>query len=275
MTKTGDLLQYASRSIPRNEALLLLAKALDCTKETLIAHPEKDVPPVVENQYKIWINRVEKGFPATYILGVQSFWGYDFSVTPAVLIPRPDTETLIETVLQLSRQSVSPSILDLGTGSGAIAVTLALAIPSASVTATDISPDAIAVAKANASRLNARITFLQSNWFDAIDNHQQFDYIVSNPPYIHPMDPHLKRLAFEPLSALTDHKDGLACFRAIIGQASSYLSQGGTLVLEHGFDQGEAVRMLFAESGDFSQAKTVRDLGGNERVTYAAKRNQD
>lgn len=271
MATAADLLQSAT-GVPRSDALLLLAKLLGVAKERLIAHPETVVSEKTQATFSDWIERVRGGFPTTYLLGTQSFWGRDFIVTPDVLIPRPDTETVIETVLHLVDSQKPFSILDLGTGSGAIAVTLAKELPSARVTATDISDRALAVAKENARRLGATISFSLGNWFESLPGHHQYNIIVSNPPYIRPDDTHLKTLRFEPRGALTDGVDGLMCIRTLIAGAAPYLVSGGVLLLEHGYDQACTVRALFNQDGWYEPAETVKDLAGNDRVTYARKR---
>lgn len=271
MATVADLLRCAT-GVPRSDALLLLAKLLGVAKERLIAHPETVVSDKVQAAFSDWIDRVRGGFPTTYLLGTQSFWGRDFLVTSDVLIPRPDTETLIETVLHLVDSGKPSIILDLGTGSGTIAVTLAKELPNACVTATDISDRALAVANENARRLGATISFYLGDWFEPLPEHCQYNIIVSNPPYIHPDDTHLKALRFEPREALTDEVDGLTCIRTLIAGAIPYLASGGLLVLEHGYDQACTVRALFEHDGRYEPAQTVKDLAGNNRVTYARKR---
>ncbi len=272
MKKVGDLLGEASCEIDRSEALLLLAKRLRYKKERLIAHPEWEVSDTDVALFTVDVSRVKEGFPTTYLLGVQSFWGRDFKVTPDVLIPRPDTETLLETSLSLLKGRKAPRILDLGTGSGILAISLALEIPDASVTALDVSAKALDVARENAHNLKANVHFLESNWFSNLEAGVLFDLIVSNPPYIHKDDRHLENLSFEPHIALTDDADGLTNYRQISPKASHYLNSEGVLAFEHGFDQGSAVREIFDNTQLYRKAITVTDLGGRERVTYASKR---
>jgi len=267
MATAGKLLGLTPGAVTRNEALLVLAHVLGVRKESLIAHPERVVDAASEARFEEALERIAAGFPATYFLGRQSFWGRDFVVTPDVLIPRADTETLVESALDYANQLEAPRILDLGTGSGAIAITLALEVPGASVVATDISPAALQIAQKNANVLKADVRFLQSDWFASLA-HERFDLIVSNPPYIHPEDEHLAALRFEPHMALTDGIDGLSYLSHIIAQAPKHLKACGTLLLEHGYDQGHAVRALCA-SGPFEAIHTIKDLGGNERVTCA------
>ena len=271
MATASDLLRTAT-GVPRSDALLLLAKILDVTKERLIAHPETPVSETQLRTFSQWLQRVRNGFPTTYLLGTQAFWGRDFKVTPDVLIPRPDTETVVETVLRLVSPKVAIELLDLGTGSGAVAITLAKELPFARVTATDISERALVVAKENARRLGAPVSFLSSNWFESLPGHHSFDVIVSNPPYIRPDDEHLRALSFEPQGALTDGVDGLSCLRTLIAGAPPHLATNGVLVLEHGYDQARDVCTIFEKDGRYEKARTVKDLAGNDRVTYARKR---
>lgn len=262
-TISGALLEGA-RKIGRTDARVLLAFVTGRTKEYFIMHPETELTEAQARNFQAAVNRVANGCPVPYVTGRQSFWGRDFSVNEHVLIPRPDTETLIEAVLALN--PIPSSILDMGTGSGCIAVTLALELPQASITATDVSSEALAVAHANARTLGAtNVTFSQGAWYAAV-NDQIFDVIVSNPPYIEPDDEHLAKLTFEPIGALTDGIDGLSDIREIAAHASNHLNAGGSLVLEHGYNQGEAVREIFTAAG-FVNVHTVRDLGGNERIT--------
>jgi release factor glutamine methyltransferase len=173
---------------------------------------------------------------------------------------------LIETVLQEAANHRATSLLDMGTGSGCIAITLALEMPELAVTATDFSEKALAIAKDNAKTLKARISFHQGSWYEALPNDARFDIIVSNPPYIHPQDHHLANLRYEPITALTDGVDGLKDLRAIVADAPNHLNANGLLAMEHGWDQGEAVRNLFDESLWYD-VRTIKDLGDNDRVT--------
>jgi release factor glutamine methyltransferase len=220
------------------------------------------------------------GEPIAQLVGSREFFGLDFEVTPHVLIPRPETELLVECALDTVQATPRPRILDLGTGSGAIAISIAHARPDACVVATDRSAAALDVARRNARRLlggteaEARITFHHGDWFDALGGNAlsampaRFDAIVSNPPYIAASDPHLDAgdLRFEPLDALTDHADGLSAIRTLIAGAAPWLAPGATLWLEHGYDQAEAVRALLTAHG-FGTVRSMRDLAGIERVT--------
>ena len=265
MTTIGELLRQGFARIDRYDARLLLCHVLECTKESLITKQNCVVDPESVDRYLQAIEQAADGYPVPYILGYHGFWNRSFHVTPDVLIPRPDTETLVENVLSLLDDSAAPRILEMGVGSGCIAVTLALELPDAHVVATDISEKALVVAQANARRLGAdNITFLCGSWYEPVED--LFDIIVSNPPYIEPDDEHLPALRYEPLGALTDGVDGLSDIRTIAHGAAEHLRPGGYLVVEHGYDQGEAVRAIF-ESNAFQGVRTVKDLGQNDRIT--------
>ena len=228
-----------------------------------------------QKQYNAGVTKMQQGMPLAYLTGQQAFWSLNFMVNEHTLIPRPDTEILIEQVLDwINTPSIYAStkrLLDLGTGSGCIAISLAHELKNDNwqVVAVDLSPAALKVAQHNAL-INevANIKFIQSSWYDALRTHEKvsFDVIVSNPPYIDEEDEHLAQLKAEPISALSALNHGLADIEHIIQQAPSYLRIGGLLAIEHGFDQGVAVRQLFANSG-FESVITVQDYGGNDRVT--------
>jgi release factor glutamine methyltransferase len=203
-----------------------------------------------------------------YLIGQREFRGHVLRVSPDVLIPRPDTELLVELGLAAVDASQATSFLDLGTGSGAIAISVALARPNLQVTATDFSSSALAIAQTNAKNLDARIQWWQGNWYEALPPEGRFDVIVSNPPYIAGNDRHLLQgdLRFEPRQALTDEEDGLSDIKTIIDGAALHLNAGGQLWLEHGYDQGRAVQDLLGLAG-FSSVKTHHDLAGQPRVT--------
>lgn len=270
----GTLLAAAAGRAPRSDARLVLAHLLKTTKERLIMHPELEVAPEVKAAYLEALEKISRGCPVAYVTGVREFYGRPFAVTPDVLVPRPDTETLVEEAIALIKHEGAKSVLDLGTGSGIIAVTLALEAPETTVTATDESPAALAVARGNAQRLGARVSFFEGSWFDALAQEgapQSFNLIVSNPPYIDPADSHMAALSFEPRGALTDEVDGLQDLRAIIERAPQHLASGGVLLLEHGYDQGEAVRAMLSAAG-FEDVRTVQDLAGNDRVSGGRRR---
>ena len=264
MATVETLLRELSGSIGLREARMLIAHAMGTRQEALIAHPEAEISAEVENRARDMIRRRSDGEPYPYIVGRQSFFGRDFKVTPDVLIPRPDTELLVETALDFLSCLQHPAVLDLGTGSGCIAITLASERPDAVVTATDCSEKALAVARSNAG--DEAVIFSLGRWFDAIGTSQQFDLIVSNPPYIVPDSPYLQDLTFEPRGALVAEPDGLADIREIIRNAPNHLAPEGALMLEHGFDQGQACRQLMRERG-FQSVRTLKDLGGFDRVT--------
>ena len=212
--------------------------------------------------------RMMTGEPLAYLTGMQGFWGREFRVNAHTLIPRADTEILIETVLDIVKQSgidVSPRILDLGTGTGCIGITLALELPSSSVMAVDYSDEALAVATDNARRLGAdNCTLIHSDWYDKIDG--EFDIIVSNPPYIAKDDAHMASLTHEPVTALVADQDGLADIITIAHGVHQHLKSGGLIVIEHGYDQGLAVREILSSVG-LGDVRTLKDYGDNDRIT--------
>lgn len=252
----------------RLEAELLLVYVLDKPRSWLIAHADDALEPTYVDAYATLIERRAAGEPVAYITGQRGFWSLDLEVTPATLIPRPETELLVELALErLPRDAIS-KVLDLGTGSGAIALAIAHERPSAEVTATDASADALAVAQRNADRHRiTHVSFVKGVWFIPIAD-QRFDMIVSNPPYIESADPHLTQgdLRFEPLSALAAGHDGLDDIRLIVSDAKHHLNPQGWLLMEHGWNQGEAVRMLLRSAG-FVDVFTARDMEQRERVS--------
>lgn len=265
----GAAQAWARGRIDRLDARLLLQYATGCTHADLLARPEMPVIGPAAVQFAEWVERRAAGEPLAYLVGEAEFRGRVFQVSPDVLIPRPETEVLIELALDRLQGLKAPSLLDLGTGSGIVAVTLALACPSASVTAVDLSPAALGVARNNAGRLGARVEFVESDWFSALGE-RRFDLVVGNPPYVAAGDPHLalNGLPFEPQMALTDGKDGLDCLRRIVADAPAHLAPGGWLLLEHGYDQGAACRNLLTAAG-FKAAFTHPDLAGIDRVSGA------
>lgn len=215
--------------------------------------------------YEQGLARLLAGEPLAYVLGGQPFRGHNYQVSPGVLVPRPDTETLVEAALARLDLDGSAEVLDLGTGSGCVAIEIALARPRARVAAVDASAAALAVARGNAALLGAPgVAFLESDWYGAAAG-RRFDGVVSNPPYVAEGDPHLGQLAAEPRAALVAGPDGLVDLRHIVARAPGHLKPGGWLCVEHGFAQGEAVRALFARAG-FEGIETLRDAGGRERV---------
>ncbi|PPD51343.1 MAG: protein-(glutamine-N5) methyltransferase, release factor-specific [Methylotenera sp.] len=250
------------------EAQLLLQHVLNVNRAWLIAHENDALQANQHAAFEALLNRRLNGEPIAYILGGRAFYGLDLLVTPDTLIPRPDTETLVEAALAKIPMAAHPSILDLGTGSGAIALAIAKNRPQASVIAVDASKAALAVAKKNAQNLRIdNVEFVLSNWFQHLNN-QPFDVIVSNPPYIEENDAHLSQgdLRFEPISALSSGKDGLNDIRQIIENSLVHLLPQGWLMLEHGFNQADKVADLMANTG-FVSIETIKDFGGNNRVT--------
>ncbi|TLP70733.1 peptide chain release factor N(5)-glutamine methyltransferase [Pseudomonas nitroreducens] len=251
----------------RLDAELLLAAALGKPRSFLRTWPERVVSREAHDLYDRYLARRVAGEPVAYILGRQGFWSLDLEVAPHTLIPRPDTELLVETALALLPASPS-RVLDLGTGTGAIALALACERLSWQVLGVDRIPEAVALAERNRERLRlANVAFRASHWFSTVEG-ERFALIVSNPPYIPSTDPHLKQgdVRFEPSSALVSGQDGLDDIRLIIDQAPNHLEDGGWLMLEHGFDQPDAVRDLLLSRG-FSAVESRRDLGGHERIS--------
>ncbi|MBI5785999.1 MAG: peptide chain release factor N(5)-glutamine methyltransferase [Rhodocyclales bacterium] len=270
--KLGEAIVGARKLIPAAEARLLLMQAASVTATEIAAHPERDLDSGKLPEFMSLVARRVAGEPIAYLLGRREFYGRDFVVTPAVLIPRPETELLVDTALaKVSRtpcgalHGSTPRILDLGAGSGCVAITLALEL-GCEVTAVDVSADALAVARDNANRLGARVRFIASDWFAAIEG--QFDLIVGNPPYVAEGDAHLSEgdLRFEPVTALACGVDGLSAIRRILADAPRYLVSGGWLFLEHGYDQAEAMRRLLEEAG-FGNIEQHHDLAGIVRVS--------
>ncbi|HUD24070.1 MAG TPA: peptide chain release factor N(5)-glutamine methyltransferase [Burkholderiaceae bacterium] len=257
----------ASCGIPASEARALLALALDCTRESLIADPLRTVDAAAADRFARMCARRLCGEPMAYLAGQREFFGRRFLVDRSVLIPRPETECLVEAALRQMEGRSSPRVIDLGTGSGCIAITLSLERPDARVVATEVSESALNVARSNARALGAGGQFLLGSWYTPARG--RFDLIVSNPPYVAAADPHLAELGCEPRSSLTDEGDGLSCLRAIVGQAGAHLSEDGALLVEHGYDQGAAVRELARQSG-FRSVRTLTDLAGLERVCLAS-----
>jgi release factor glutamine methyltransferase len=248
------------------ENRILLCHATGLTRVQLITQAGRTLTPAEAARLDELVARRLRGEPIAYIVGRREFFGLDFQVSDAVLIPRPDTELLVE--LALERLPPRGALLDMGTGSGAIAVSAAHARPDAQVTALDASGAALDVARANAAAHSARVHFLQSDWYGALEAGQRFDVIASNPPYIAAGDGHLAQgdLRFEPLGALTDHADGLSALRAIVAGAHAHLAPGGWLLLEHGYDQAAAVRGLLTQAG-YADVQSWRDLADIERVS--------
>ena len=253
----------ALRSLEPREARLLLAAATGFSEASVLAHPERELPASAESQFREFAARRARGEPIAYILGEKEFYGLALAVNPAVLIPRPETELLVE--LALARRPAS--VLDLGTGSGAIALAVKRYLPRARVVAVDASAAALAVARRNAVKLGLEVEFRHGRWFGAVDG-ERFEVVVSNPPYVAEADAHLSQgdLRFEPRAALVAGADGLDAIRSIVRAAPAHLNPGGWLLLEHGLGQDTAVRDLLAQAG-LEGATSWPDLAGIARVT--------
>jgi len=249
------------------DAEVLLSFCLNKPRSYLKAWPEHTLNQEHLRQFEQLLALRQQQTPVAYLTGQREFWSRDFSVTPDVLIPRPDTELLIEISLEILKDKNNPKILDLGTGSGIIAVTLALEIPQATVTATDISHQALKIAQDNARKHNARVHFIQSDWLENIAD-TDFELIISNPPYIAANDPHLYHsdLEHEPVNALVSEDNGLNDLKKIARQARHHLKEGGQLLLEHGYNQQSEVKEILTAS-QYSAVKTYTDLSGHPRAT--------
>ena len=262
--------------LSRLETRLLLAHALGHARPAhahawLLAHDADALTDAVARDFGALVERRLAGEPIAYLIGHREFYGRDYRCTPAALIPRPETELLVDRALAHLPTDFSGHILDVGTGTGCIAITLALERPHAHVTALDVSADALALARTNAAALGAtNVHCLESHWFAALDARERFDLIVSNPPYIVPGDAHLTQgdLRFEPAVALTDAVDGLESYRQLAAGAHRHLAPGGRLIVEHGYDQGESVPTLLRAAA-FTDVAMHRDLAALPRVTTA------
>ncbi|MFP3800742.1 peptide chain release factor N(5)-glutamine methyltransferase [Paraburkholderia sp. SIMBA_027] len=270
---TADALLRAS-PLPALEARILLMHVLGWRRTQLITRGDEALDAAPVAAFRALEARRVAGEPTAQLVGAREFFGLDFDVTPDVLIPRPETELLVETALAALEGIAQPRVLDLGTGSGAIAVAIASARPDARVWAVDRSEAALAVAARNAAKLldahrpGGALSFVAGSWYDTLDAALRFEVIVSNPPYIANGDPHLDQgdLRFEPRGALTDEADGLSCLRAIVDGAPARLVAGGVLWMEHGYDQAAAVRALLDARG-FAEVRSEQDLAGIERIS--------
>jgi len=268
--------------LPLNEARILMANVLDryyqLPRSALLSRDDMELNANALEDWKALELRRLQGEPIAYLIGKRGFHNIELQVASGVLIPRPETELLVDIGLReigrIENKVLTPQLLDLGTGSGAIALAVAHAAPDAIVTATDQSPEALAIAKANARHLDleSRVQFAQGSWYVALGDNTLFDVILSNPPYIANEDPHLTQgdLRFEPISALTDHANGLTCLEAIIHGASNHLNPMGLIAVEHGFDQSEAVVSLMKDVG-LRDIQTHQDLAGHNRAVSARK----
>lgn len=267
MISAGSTIAALLKNAPLDplETRILLGHALQLTRVQLITQSERVINAEEAQRLSALYQRRIGGEPIAYIVGEREFYGLDFYVTPDVLIPRPETELLVE--LALERVPKNGRVLDLGTGSGAIAIAIAHTLHDVSVCALDLSAAALVIAQRNAARHNVHINLLQSDWYASLAD-QAFDVIVANPPYVVGGDPHLSQgdLRFEPIDALTDHSDGLTALRAIAAGATHFLAGGGWLLMEHGYDQAAEVRALLAAQ-EFHEVQSWQDLAGIERVT--------
>lgn len=282
LAQSASVLSDTSDSA-RLDAEVLLAHVMGKTRTYFYTWPEKVISALDYVQFQTLLKRRQNGEPIAYIVGEKEFWSHAFLVNPSTLIPRGDTELLVELVLPLldkllessdsSRlKNAPPKVLDLGTGTGALAISIAKEYPQVNVQGVDVSADAIALAAQNKARLCAdNCRFYVSDWFSAI--YGEFDIIVSNPPYIDEHDPHLGQgdVRFEPLSALTASDEGLSDIDVIAAMAPRFLTVDGVLLVEHGWKQGESVRHVFMRYG-FVDVETVKDLNGNDRVTLGVFR---
>ena len=275
----ADLAQKNPTENSKIDALVLLQHATGKSRTQILAFDDTEIDEKVRLKLTALLDRRLSGEPIAYILGEKEFWSLPLNVSKGTLIPRPDTEILVEKALQIALEKLQKNpphfrILDLGTGTGAIALALASELSSIcqkqqislEIIGVDLMPDVVALAQSNAERNKLNVQFLQSRWFENITG--QFDLIVSNPPYIDAQDEHLRQgdVRFEPLSALVANDTGYADLRHIIELAPSYLNSNGALLLEHGWQQGEKVRSIFQEN-HWEMVETVRDYGDNERVT--------
>ena len=262
------LRQAQAAGLDRLDAQLLLGHLLQQNRAWLIAHDDQALPEAMAAAFEDGCRRIADGEPLAYVIGEQAFHGLRLRVTPAVLVPRPDTETLVDWALALlpTLARPRPRVIDLGTGSGAIALAVAQAHPAADVSATDLSAEALAVARGNAQRLKLTITLAQGAWWQAVAADARFDLVLCNPPYIAAGDAHLPALRHEPLLALSPGGDGLDAYRQIITGAPAHLAPGGWLLFEHGWDQADAVADLLRQAG-FSHIATRCDLAQRPRCT--------
>lgn len=255
---------------PRLDAEILLARALDVRPSYLIAHPEDTLDTAAVERYERAVARRADGVPLPYITGEKEFWSLSLMVGPETLVPRSETELLVELALCELPADAEARVLDLGTGSGAIALAIASERPLCSITATDLSAPAIAVAQQNARQLElANVTFVQGNWAEAVAG-RTFDLIVSNPPYVRDGDPAMEALRHEPKMALAAGAEGLDAIRMLARDCPGLLHRGGLLLLEHGADQEEAVLHLLRKNG-WTGVECFRDPGGRPRVTRAVR----
>jgi release factor glutamine methyltransferase len=270
----GRLLDDAARNLAasadlveaRREAQILFGHAMGVSRAWLSAHHDDAADSSVADAFRELVRRRRTGEPVAYLVGRREFYGLEFRVTPDVLIPRADTETLVDAALEKLLKGAQPEVLDIGTGSGCVALTLAHERPAARVTAVDVSAAALIVARENAASIGVNAEFVQGAWFEELDG-RRFDLIVSNPPYVATGDPHLQQgdLRFEPATALASGEDGLADIRIIVADAPAYLREGGWLLFEHGYEQADVCRDLLLDAG-FGEVISRADIAGLPRV---------
>ena len=263
----------AGSDSPLLDAQVLLAHVLGKETIYLMTWPERDISREQKAEFEALVQKRLNGVPVAHLVGTREFWSLPLKVNNSTLIPRPDTEILVESALEIC--PADADILDLGTGTGAIILALASELPKANCVGIDFSHDAVQLATENAQQLNINnVLFKQSNWFENVDG--RYDLIVSNPPYIDKNDHHLQHgdVRFEPLSALVAEANGLADIQLIAQQAGDYLNDGGALLMEHGFEQAAMVRDILNDL-PYSQIKTLKDYGGNDRVTMAIYNKRD
>jgi release factor glutamine methyltransferase len=272
MTDIANLLKQATAEntggLSRVDAEFLLSYFLSKPRSWLYAYSDFQLKPEQVIKFQELINRRVNGEPVAYITGRRGFWSFDLHVTPDTLIPRPETELLVELAIERIDPNLNSQVLDLGTGTGAIALAIAQECPKAKVVAVDYSEPTLEVARKNVAELHIRnLELLKSNWYEALGE-RRFDVIASNPPYIELNDEHLSQgdLRFEPISALASGQDGLDDIRLIIKGAKNHLNPNGWLMIEHGWNQAEAIRQLFEQAG-FVKISTEQDLGKRDRVT--------
>ena len=269
----NDAFKYAKQKLDssnyrRIDSEILLCSILNCNRTKLYAYPDKVLSFDDKKKYKELINKRSEGYPIAYLTKQKEFWGHTLHINDNILIPRPETELLVEKALKLTSIFSLNKILELGTGSGAIAIAIASEKPNVNIKATDIKDNIIKIASKNADLYEIKnIKFVKSNWFSDIKKNN-FDLIVSNPPYVSGDDPVLRNsdIRFEPVSALVSSNDGLDDLKKIIRESSNYLKNNGWLVVEHAYDQGEKVRKLFLENKFTS--KTIKDYNKLERITF-------
>lgn len=273
LTVAQALAEAKAHGVERLDAQLLLARALARPRSWLLAHDDAVLTPELANAFQAELRRRADGEPLAYLLGEKEFHGLLLKVSADVLVPRPETELLVDWALDLMNGELvrlAPlSVLDLGTGSGAIALAIKHAHPDAQVDALDLSPQALAITAENAQRLRLNITLHRSHWWDGMVG-RCFQLILSNPPYIRPDDPHMAALRHEPRIALTLGRNGLEALQAVVEGAADHLAPGGWVLLEHGHDQAPALQSLLAKHG-FKGVQTRHDLAGLPRCTGACR----